>query len=34
MYLHWSVKSNLLGLSARKEGALPQEKRKREIHNG
>lgn len=34
MYLHWSVKSNLLGLSARKEGALPQQKRKREIHNG
>lgn len=33
-YLHWSVKSNLFGLSARKEGALPQEKRKREIHNG
>jgi|GEM_PF-2890526 len=33
-YLHWSVKSNLLGLSARKEGPLQQEKRKREIHNG
>ncbi|GAA4773946.1 MULTISPECIES: T6SS phospholipase effector Tle1-like catalytic domain-containing protein [Flavobacterium] len=33
-YLHWSVKSNLFGLSAREEGALPQNKRKREIHNG
>ena len=33
-YLHWSVKSNLFGLSARKECALPQHKRKRETHNG
>ena len=33
-YLHWSVKSNLFGLSARKEGPLVQSKRKREIHNG
>ena len=33
-YLHWSVKSNLFGLSARKEGPLSQSKRKREIHNG
>lgn len=33
-YLHWSVKSNLFGLSARKEGPLAQSKRKREIHNG
>lgn len=28
------VKSNLFGLSARKEGPLAQIKRKREIHNG
>ncbi|CAM3749276.1 DUF2235 domain-containing protein [Flavobacterium gelidilacus] len=33
-YLHWSVKSNLFGLSARKAGPLAQSKRKREIHNG
>ncbi|MFC4816872.1 T6SS phospholipase effector Tle1-like catalytic domain-containing protein [Flavobacterium sp. GCM10023249] len=33
-YLHWSVKSNLFGLSARNEGALKQEVRKREIHHG
>jgi hypothetical protein len=33
-YLHWSVKSNLFGLSARKDGPLVQSKRKREIHNG
>ena len=33
-YLHWSVKSNLFGLSARNEGALKQENRKREIHHG
>jgi hypothetical protein len=33
-YLHWSVKSNLLGLEARKEGPLWQEQRKREIHHG
>ncbi|WP_445722858.1 phospholipase effector Tle1 domain-containing protein [Flavobacterium sp.] len=33
-YLHWSVKSNLFGLEARKEGALAEKERKREIHNG
>lgn len=33
-YLHWSVKSNLIGLSARHKGALPQDKRKRENQDG
>lgn len=33
-YLHWSVKSNLIGLSARHEGALPQNQRKREKQDG
>jgi hypothetical protein len=33
-YLHWSVKTNLFGLAPRVEGALPQQQRKREIHNG
>ena len=34
LYLHWSVKSNLIGLAARHEGALPQDQRKREKQNG
>ncbi|WP_310554923.1 hypothetical protein [Flavobacterium sp.] len=35
-YLHWSVKTNLLGLDPRggRGGAQKQEQRKREIHNG
>ena len=33
-YLHWSVKSNLIGLSARHEGALPENERKRENQDG
>lgn len=33
-YLHWSVKSNLIGLSARHRGALPQNQRKRENQDG
>lgn len=34
-YLHWSVKTNLIGYDARggKEGAIVQEQRKREIHD-
>ena len=33
-FLHWSVKSNLIGLSARHEGALPENERKRENQDG
>jgi uncharacterized protein (DUF2235 family) len=33
-YLHWSVKSNLIGLSGRHKGALPQNQRKRENQDG
>ena len=33
-FLHWSVKSNLIGLSARHKGALPENERKRENQDG
>ena len=33
-YLHWSAKDNLYGLEPIRTGALPQNERKREIHNG
>ena len=33
-FLHWSVKSNLNGLSARHKGALPENERKRENQDG
>lgn len=33
-YLHWSVKADQIGLCARYNEVLPQEKRKRQIQNG